>query len=419
MQIAKVFLKVAGIFLGISASVLYANESPSAVMQQVLQQRLSKLIYEYNIPGASLTYGVNNEPLQTVTVGLSNIQKQAAVNSDTLFLVGSISKSFTAVAILEQVEAGKIFLNETLGQIAKGSGGELADVLHQYPDLKQVTLRELLVHTSGVPEDVNTLAFISAFVSNPKQIWSNQKLLGIAMQHPVYFKPGEKGKWSYTNTDYLLLGMVLESVSKKPLEEVFSNLIKKAKLNHTYFAASGVIPHQIINKLSIGYLSKQSDSQLLKAFINEPVVTMPGKDEQSAYALENAYNLFGPSSSGVLSSTNDLALWYRDLFQGDLLSKNSIKQMLRGIKNAPFNDASYGLGVTIHHMPGYSYVISHDGLSPGYSVIVMYFEKYHLVLSVATNSSNSYVSTFDVYSGKIIPGIVTEILPVIVHEKKT
>src|SRR3990167_4685004 len=364
MQNAKVFLKVACIFLSISGSVLYANEPPPASMQQVLQQRLSKLIGEYNIPGASLTYGVKNEPLQTVTVGLSNIQKKVPVNLDTLFVVGSISKSFTAVAILEQIEAGKIYLNETLGQIAKDQGGELADVLHQYPDLKQVTLREILLHTSGVPEDVNTPAFISAFVSNQKQIWSNQKLLGIAMQHPVYFKPGEKGKWSYTNTDYLLLGMVLESVSKKPLEEVFSNLIKKAKLNHTYFAASGVISHQIINKLAIGYLSKQSDSQLLKAFIKEPVVTISGKDQQSAYVLENAYNLFGPSSSGILSSTNDLAQWYRDLFQGDLLSKNSIKQMLNGVKNAPFNDASYGLGVTIHHMPDYSYVISHDAGIP-------------------------------------------------------
>ncbi len=391
---------------------------------QISQQRaavkkiLTNLIYSYNIPGAVITYGFKGQPLQTVAVGFRDMSDFLPIENNTLFITGSITKSFTAMAILDLVRSGKIQENETLGKIADQYKGELKGVVSRYPSLTVVTIRELLVHTSGVPEDVNSSIFKNKFIVNPKHVWLDDELLDIAMKRPFYFKPGAAGKWSYTNTDYLLLGVVIRTIVGQEMPTVFRQLWHKAGLQNIYYANNGLIPAEALKNMATGYISVAGSNEMQLAFKNKTKVVVPGAKHYIAYSLNNAYNVFGPTASGMIANTAALAMWYRAIFEGKLLDKMGVDMLLNGISNGKYNHAKYALGVTTHVIPTYGYVVSHDGLAPGFSLFLIYFFKYNLVVALATNSSNPYVSTFDVHNGQILPGFIGAIMPVLVGHLK-
>lgn len=390
-----------------------ANPQDSAI-----KLKLEKLINEYNIPGAVLTYGFADNTLHTITAGQRDISKQIPMTPSTCFDGGSTAKSMTAALILELVEQGKLQLDDTLSKVTSHyKRGKLSQLVSQYPDLKPMTLRQLLNHTSGVPQSINTQRYKDQFKKNRQYYWSSEALVQLAMQQPVYFKPGTPNAWSYTNTDYILLGLVVEAVTGLSIAENYQILWDKAHLHNLYYAQDGVIPQQALPKLAKGYLPLTQGIESASPFKDLPILKIPGKKEILAYSLCNSYNSNAPGAGGVIINSVDLAQWYRALFQNNLLTGNSIKEMLTSVRNARVNDSGYGLGVAIHKIPDYGYIISHDGLTPGYSVIVMYFVNYHLVLSLMTNSSNSYVSTFNVHNGEIMPGMITEILPFLIKKQ--
>lgn len=385
--------------------------------ESIIQQKLKSLIYDYSIPGAVLTYGFDNQPLHTIAVGYRDVSKREPMASSSYFDGGSTAKSMTAVLILQLAEQGKFQLDDNLRKIASQYGGGISTLIKEYPALAKMTLRQLLNHTSGVPEAINTDEYKRRFKENPHYYWSAEALIKLAMQRPVYFKPGEPGAWSYTNTDYILLALVIEAVTGRTIAENYQALWKKANLSRPYYADKGFVPKEVLPQLATGYVmvnQEQGDSPFKKW----PVVTIPGKNPISAHSLLNAYNSNAPGAGGVFINAINLAQWYRALFHGNILTANSIEKMLTSIPNGAFNAAGCGLGVTLHEMQDYGYVISHDGLTPGYSVIVMYFKKYRLFLALMTNSSNAYVSTFNVHNGKIIPGLVTQLLPYLVPDEK-
>lgn len=398
----------------LSMCVVKANAS-FVSSEDILNNRLEALLQKYNVPGAVLTYGFRDEPLKTIAVGYSDVSKKILMSASTLFVVGSISKSFLAAAMLQLYDQKKLSLDSTMLSLARQYKGELAKLVKAYPQISHMTIRQLLNHTSGIPEVINTKDFTQAFVDNPTHQWSDIKLLELAMKQKVYFYPGEPGKWSYTNTDYILLGLVIETITRSPIDDAFLKIWKKADLNNIYYPNKGVIPIEAKDSLAAGYVLLNSEHSLLSAFIKQPVVNI-GNYKNKAYELKNAYNIFAPSSTGIIANSIALAKWYRDLFQYNFLPADVTNEMLMGVKNGIYNQAKYALGVTTHVLPNYGLIVSHDGLEPGYSTIAMYLPKYKLVVVLATNSSNQAVSTFNVYNGKLMPGFVDELLPIILHD---
>lgn len=383
--------------------------------EEGLKNRLEKLLQKYNVPGAVLTYGFSDKPLQTIAVGYSDISKKALMSDSTLFIVGSISKSFVAAIILQLYDQKKLSLESTMISLARHYKGNLAKVVKAYPQVSNMTIRQLLNHTSGIPEAINTSEFTHAFINNPTYHWTDEKLLELAFHQNVYFSPGESGKWSYTNTDYILLGLVIESITGSTIDEAFLKIWSKAGLKNIYYANKGVVPSDAKKRLAAGYVLLNSDFILLPAFIKQPIVYV-GDGKNKAYELINAYNIFAPSSTGVVTNSITLANWYRNLFLYYFLSTALTNDMLVGVNNGKYNHAQYALGVTTHVLPKYGLVVSHDGLEPGYSTIAMYLPKYKLVVVLSTNSTNQAVSTFNVHNGKTMPGFLDELLPIILHD---
>ncbi len=386
-----------------------------------LTQALNTQINQNNIPGLVMTYGFDNQPLQTIAVGLSNVSTQQPMQEQTLFMLGSVTKSFVGAAILQQVAAGKISVDETLQDIAKEYGGELANAVKTYPAIAPITVRELLDHTSGVRDDVNTPIFTKAFIANPKKVWTDPELLAIALSQPFFFKPGTPDTFSYTNTDYLLLGTILKSVTHQSITEVFQHLWAQAGLQNIYYPEDGVIPESISKNMALGYIALDDPNPLKLAFQNEPVVTISGTTPLQAYQLDNAYTTFGAAAGGLISTTKTMAQWYRALFQnGKVLNSKEVNLMLQGgVVDGQYHDARYGFGVATNVIPPYGYVVSHNGQEPGYTAIVFYFFQSHLVLAAAINSSqSSFLNPFDDATGKSIPGFFSTVMPILLKSQQ-
>ena len=408
--------KIAIVFFTLIVSTTVTAKS---ISDEAIKNQLNLMLAKYNLPGIVISYKFSHSPIKTIYAGKKSIYPIKPINASTLFPVGSITKSFTAVLILKLVEDKKISLDEKLGDVAYHYRGQLYAMILKYPALKDMTIRELLNHTSGVPQSINTDSFKKYFIKNPYKYYSSEFLMNLAMSHKVYFKPGTKGAWSYTNTDYILLGLILEDVTGKTLDTNFQSLFASVGIDNLYFASDGKIPQIALSKLATGYIPTTDKDLIAKAFINNRVVVVPGLTNIEAYQIRPIYNLFSPAASGLIASSASLVQWYYCLFEGGLLNVSQRNEMLKTVMNGKYNAAGYGLGVTVHTYPGLGLVISHDGLQPGYSTMLMYIAKYKLVLAIATNISTTRVSTYNVNDGSIIPGVVTDILPVLLDTNVT
>ena len=221
------------------------------------------MIKKYNIPGAVLSYKVGNRPIVTISAGYASLKPIKKMNNDSLFLVGSITKSFNSVLILRLVEQKKIYLDETLKSIANKYNGAIKKLVDKYSSLDTMTIRELLNHTSGVPQSINTLAFNNDFTMNRHKYYTPKMLMQIAMQHAIYFKPGTKGLWSYTNTDYVLTGLIIEDVSKHTFETNLKQLLNSIHLNNIYYANKGIPSNNISNRIALGYIPLVNEFPLI------------------------------------------------------------------------------------------------------------------------------------------------------------
>jgi CubicO group peptidase (beta-lactamase class C family) len=200
------------------------------------------------IPGMQLAVVRNNEIIKTASYGVSNLQHSVAVHKETVFPIASITKGFIGVAIMQLVEQGKIDLS-----------GKISSYLPDLPEQWQkVTVRQLLTHTSGLPR------LFSGYIVNlidpkgPDASWE------LVQKRPLESKANTK--WSYVQTNYTLLGKIIDKVSGQPFEEfIAQNQLQKAKMPKTEAAGFAgfagqqyVIPHQSSN-----YIYYKSESYRL------------------------------------------------------------------------------------------------------------------------------------------------------------
>ena len=182
-----------------------------------------------NIPGLQLAIVRQGKIIKTGNYGLANIQDSIAVTDKTVFTINSITKAFTGIAILQLVEAGKLNLSLPVSAY-----------LPNLPEAwKAVTIQQLLSHTSGIPDIVDEEEAVM-IAATGEEAWKK------VLQMPVDFEPGER--FSYNQTNYLLLGHIIEKLSEMPFQEFITKeqLIKvgMAKTIQSGFGATkAIVPH--------------------------------------------------------------------------------------------------------------------------------------------------------------------------------
>ncbi|MEL6928233.1 MAG: serine hydrolase [Cyanobacteria bacterium J06600_6] len=268
--------------------------------------------------------------------GVASLEDDTPLQPGDRFEIGSITKTFTATVILQLVEEGILSLDDALTDWLP------EDVTANIPNADDITLEQLLQHTSGVADYVDIL--FNQAATNPlvfAQDWQPEQLVELIDGQEPPFEPGEA--FNYSNTNFLLLGIVIEAATDNNIAaEIRDRITDPLELENTFFAGEEEIPG--------GYVSGYWDF-----------------DQNGSLNNINVANLSWAWSTGaIVSNTEDLDTFARNLFDGDLLQPETLAQMLDTIP-ATDNDnySSYGLGVGTIESPNRLWYI-HRGQTLGY-----------------------------------------------------
>jgi len=261
---------------------------------------------------------------------------------DAVYRVGSVTKMFTSVTVLQLVQAGQMSLD--------------ASVRTYLPDLppawQPVTIRHLLTHTSGASEYMSST---NSFRTLMRVERTPQAVLALVQDRPLRFAPGSK--YEYSNTNYVALGMIVEKLTGKPYADVIeSRFLRPLGMTHSgYFDYTRIVP-----SLVPGYL--REDGRLQNMFHIAPSML---------YAAGNLY-----------STIDDLLLWDRALHDTDALG------LRPALKDEMFRDQGhgYGLGAFVEKIEGET-AVGHGGTLPGYQLGYERFTRLPLTVLVLTNTS--------------------------------
>jgi CubicO group peptidase (beta-lactamase class C family) len=307
------------------------------------------------------------------SLGYSNFSTKKKLNENTMFLIASLSKSFTAIAILMLVEDDKLQLTDTL--------------THYFPSIpyKNITIEHLLTHTSGIPD------YMKLFDKywDKSQVASNTDVIDLLSRYhpPILFKPNEQ--YSYSNTGYALLGSIIEKVSGVSYSKFLSKRIfKPLKMKRT----KGRLLSKISSNHVIGYvLNKELDKPVLPGTLKEwDFVTYLN-------------DIVGDGS--ITSTTLDLLKWDRALYTNKLVSLSTIEQVFTPHKLKDKGISQYGFGWDLEDgdkITGkYAY---HTGHWPGNGAYIARFLDQDKIIIVLRNLIN--------YSKRAsgLPKVYTDIL---------
>jgi CubicO group peptidase (beta-lactamase class C family) len=245
--------------------------------------------------------------------GFANVENKTPITENTIFLIGSVSKTFTATAILKLKEQGKLSLND--------------NIENYFPELpyKNMTIRHLLTHTSGLLEyqsDEVIKEIRDKGVTNAELV----KVLA-RLKPKEAFQPGSK--WEYSNMNYILLALIVEKVSGETFPQfVKQNIFLPAHMDHTFVLISN-LPDSLKSDLASGY---RFTSLLSTSAVN--VESMPGA--RRAYATKK--NLYGPGN--VYSTAKDLLKYHEALQAGKILRRQTLLEMYTPIRLSSGEDYS-------------------------------------------------------------------------------
>lgn len=333
------------IFLFILLSVIICS-SLNAVFAQELETKIDALITkefkDKEGSGGAFLVAKNGKPIYQKAFGKANLELDILLTPEYVFQLGSITKQFTAVAILMLEEQGKLNTNDSVSKY-----------IPDYPSGEEITIHHLLTHTSGIKDftKMKTLQEIAQKEMTPKMMVDFFK-----NETPVS-APGEK--FEYNNSGYFLLGYIIELVSGETYENfIEKRIFEKAGMNRSYYASD----RQVIQKRAYGYQKKES------GYVNKTIISFSV-----------------PFASGSLMSTvNDMLKWQNALNQNLLLSAASAKKVFSKYKLNNGEEFTYGYGWHIRELNGIS-TREHGGSIFGFKTMGVYIPSGDIYVIGLTN----------------------------------
>ena len=332
------------------------------VLKKELQAKLDEWHKAGKFPGATLGVVLANGESFALAVGYSDRDSKTPMKPDDRMLAGSVGKTFAAATALQLVKEGKIGLDD---KIEKYFGKE--PWFDRLPNARDITVRQLMNHTSGLVRYEFKETFTKDLTANPMKVWTPEERLAYLFGEKAKFEAG-KG-WDYSDTNYIVLGMIIEKVTgRRFFDEANRRVLKPLKLKDT-------IPQEgpVMKRVVQGYAGP-----------NNP---FGGKDAM----IENGKFVVNPqlewTGGGYASTSEDLARWAKMMYEGKAFDASLLPQVLDGVA-APMlgRETKYGLGVIIRQtQAGTSY--GHSGFFPGYLTDMMYFPDQKIAVAVQVNTS--------------------------------
>lgn len=307
-----------------------------------------------------------SQPTIVATTGTTTYGGDQPVTPTSLYQIGSNTKAFTAVAVLQLEAQGRLSIDAPIGTY-----------LPQYPAYAKLTLRKLLDMTSGIESYDNTPAWERSFAKNPAANVSTDSLIRLVYPE-IKYAPGSK--YAYSNTGYLLAQEIVAARSKsRSYDAEIARIIASAGLKNTFYASHLYAP-AIARRVVAGYY--ENDDAGFGKFL--------GKD-MSGYSMS-----WAQGAGAIVSTPEDLITWARELYQkSPLLPEKQRKELLSliSIKTAKpiaaptlADPAGFGLGVARRIDPRLGSFWFYQGETLGFRAAHIYFPESGLVVAIFANS---------------------------------
>ncbi len=302
--------------------------------------------YKPTDPGAVVLVAQNGKPLYEKAFGMANIELKVPNKTEYAFCIGSMTKQFTAVCMLQLAQQGKVDLKD--------------DIKKYLPDYnahgRKITIENLLSHTSGIPSYTE----IEGFEKNIMKDMSKDEMVKSFMNDSLLFEPGTD--WSYCNSGYFLAGLIIEKVSGMPFEQyIQKNIFDVLGMTHSYTGS-----HQrSIPGMVTGYEPADSAS------------SMPASYFSWGWVFTAGY---------LISTVEDLLKWDEALYTNKLIDQ---KVMQKAHTNFLLNNgdkANYGFGWALGNYNELNYV-THGGAINGFLSNAFRIPSKHLYVVVLSNNS--------------------------------
>ncbi|MFL6213748.1 MAG: serine hydrolase domain-containing protein [Blastocatellia bacterium] len=336
---------------GVTLAIVIAFTSlPAAAQTQLpsdLQEKIDKLaadaLARTGVQSASVAVVKDGRIAYVKAYGDARLEPRTAATPQMRYSIGSISKQFTAAAILLLQEQGKLSLDDRIARFI--------------PDLtraNEITIRQLLSHTSGY-QDYWPQDYVFPMMLQPV---TAQKILDLWARKPLDFDPGTK--WQYSNTNYVIAGLIIEKASGKPMLQF---------LRERIFAPLGM---KSITDIDQDRLSDSDPTGYMRYALGPPRVA-PKEGRGWLFA------------AGELAMTaEDLARWDISLIEGKLMKPASYRQLETEVLLNNGMGTRYGLGVSVGNMGGHR-VIAHSGEVSGFTAQNVVFPEERVAVAVLTN----------------------------------
>ncbi|CEK09202.1 serine hydrolase domain-containing protein [Legionella hackeliae] len=323
---------------------------------------------KYNIPGieASISCRDGESPHDFVS-GTTTLDKETPVNAAHLFQVGSETKSFIATILLQMESEGLLSIHD-----------HLSNYFENLPETWQaITIEQLLNHSSGLFNYTDVLEEMGRDSNfDFSKDWSSQELIELVIDKPLYFPPG--GGWHYSNTNYVLAGLIIEKVTGHSLNEAIeSRLTSPLQLTNTYYLPT-VYNRDILDRMAHGY-------SVRGYFPDEP--------RDITYTSTSWANAAG----AIVATSHDMAIWFRHLMQGSLLAPQQMRELtttVEGTLPRSTQKIGYGLGVMYDEESFGEQAWWHSGGTLGYSALMVWLKNRDIVITVNINHVSA---TKDIY----------------------
>ncbi|MCE9620626.1 MAG: beta-lactamase family protein [Planctomycetes bacterium] len=340
----------------------------------------AKALAQPNVAGLSIAVARDGEVIFSKGYGKADLEFAVPTDKETMFRIGSVTKQFTAAAVMKLVEQGKLSLDDTLDKM-----------LPDFPATsKPITLRQILTHTSGIWSYTNDDKFMSRDASLEL---TPTELVAFFKDHPLDFDPGTK--WNYSNSAYYLLGEIVAKAAGKPYAVfVQDELFTPLGLSRTRYESN----REVIANRAQGYSFEKG-----KLVNDKPI----GADVPGA-------------AGSLLSNAEDLVRWNTALAGGKVISAKSYELMTTPTILPGGKNTRYGFGLQVSEWETRQRV-SHGGGIFGFSSMLEYFPAEKLSIAVIANCDSfdpGKVADSIARAAMDIPEFVPADLPVSADEAK-
>ena len=369
-----------------TASSGAAGVSRHDALRVRLQATLDSLHAAGRFPGATAGIALPDGDVIALAVGMADSARRIPMRLDTRMLAGSVGKTFVAAVALQLVREGRLELDAPLSRYL---GAE--PWFARLPNARDITVRMLLNHTSGIQRYEFKPAVTELLTRDPDKVWTPEERVGFVLGDTPPFRAGEG--WDYSDTNYILVGMLVEQITGNDLyAEIRRRILDPHGLRNTVPSDRRAVPGVVQ-----GYAGANNPFGGTDAMIIDGRMAVNPQMEWAG--------------GGFATTAAELARWAKLLYEGRVLDSAGTALMMESVPARLGPETRYGLGVIIRPT-AHGITFGHSGFFPGWQTDMMYFPSLRTAIAVQVNTSAPRTT------GRPLSGFLTELASVIAADAR-